>query len=169
MWMQNWVLRHFYKIHVSFPLICFVRFLASKLAKIQIWYKSFLLHKFNMGIKNAFDADCESIAKNHSSKKIICVTLLHILIKVKNSIFLSLFCNFFHIFGNFSTDSKSASNFAFLLPILDWRNTKCAHISTFCKLWSQNHKKRLIKTKNLYYKCVLEFNVTFTVVLLCSI
>jgi hypothetical protein len=33
-----------------------VRFLASKLAKNP----SFLLHKYNMGIKNAFDADCES-------------------------------------------------------------------------------------------------------------
>jgi hypothetical protein len=32
------------------------------------------------------------------------------------------------------------------------------HISTFCKLWSQTHTKRLEITKNGYCKCVLEFN-----------
>jgi hypothetical protein len=32
------------------------------------------------------------------------------------------------------------------------------HISTFFKLWSQTRKKRLKKPKNLFSKCVLDFN-----------
>ncbi len=32
------------------------------------------------------------------------------------------------------------------------------HISTFCKLWSQMRKKRLKKSKNVFCKCVLDFN-----------
>ncbi len=126
-------------------LIRFVRFLASKLAKIQIRYKSFLLHKFNMGIK-----------KTH---------LMRIANQFKKKSFIQK--NYMRNTFAYINKSKSASNFVFLLPILDWSNTKCAHISTFCKLWSQNHKKRLIKTKNVYYKCVLEFNITFIAVLLC--
>jgi hypothetical protein len=31
-------------------------------------------------------------------------------------------------------------------------------ISTFCKLWLQMRTKRLKKTENLFYECVLEFN-----------
>ncbi len=33
------------------------------------------------------------------------------------------------------------------------------HISTFCKIWSQTRTKRLQKTKKVFYKCVLEFNL----------
>jgi hypothetical protein len=32
------------------------------------------------------------------------------------------------------------------------------HISTFFRLWSQMHKKRLKKSKNVFGKCVLDFN-----------
>ncbi len=32
------------------------------------------------------------------------------------------------------------------------------HISTFGKLWSQMRKKRLKKSKNVFCKCVLDFN-----------
>ncbi len=95
-------------------LIRFVRFLASKLAKIQIWYKKFLLHKFNMGIKKRIWCGLRIVWNNckkiNSSKKIISVSLLHIVIKVKKIHFSITFYNFSPIFGNFSTDSKSASN-----------------------------------------------------------
>ena len=39
-----------------------------------------------------------------------------------------------------------------------WKKNILGHISTFCKLWSPTRTKRLKKTKNVFYKCVLEFN-----------
>ncbi len=60
----------------------------------------------------------------------------------------------------FSTDSKSASNSAFFDTHIEWMWKKniLGHISTFCKLWSPTRTKRLKKTKNVFYKCFLEFN-----------
>ena len=71
-------------------------------------------------------------------------------------------CNFFlvHFFTTFSTDSKSAWNSGFFDIFLDFFQKKFSlgHISTFCKLWSQMRKKRLKKSKNVFCKCVLDFN-----------
>ncbi len=69
--------------------------------------------------------------------------------------------NFFvvHFFTTFSTDSKSAWNSAFLDTFFDFLKKKIlGNISTFFKLWSQTRKKRLNKSKNVFCKCVLDFN-----------
>ena len=70
--------------------------------------------------------------------------------------------NFFlvHFFTTFSTDLKSAWNSAFFDTFFDYfkKINFFGHISTFFKLWSQTRKKRLKKSKNLFSKCVLDFN-----------
>ncbi len=70
--------------------------------------------------------------------------------------------NFFcvHFFTTFSTDSKSAWNSAFFDTFFDFLKKKVfkGHNSTFFKLWRQTRKKRLKKSKNLFCKCVLDFN-----------
>ncbi len=38
------------------------------------------------------------------------------------------------------------------------KNFFFCHISTFFELWLQMRKKRLKKTENLFYECILEFN-----------
>jgi hypothetical protein len=50
------------------------------------------------------------------------------------------FCVFWHLFGFFQ------------------QNIFLGHICTFFKLWSQTRKKRLKKSKNVFCKCVLDFN-----------
>ncbi len=52
-----------------------------------------------------------------------------------------------HFLTTFSTDSKSVWILRFL-----------GHIITFFNLWSQTRKKRLKKSKNVFSKCVLDFN-----------
>ncbi len=71
--------------------------------------------------------------------------------------------DFFHVnlFAIFSTESKSALNYAFygthienILEKIFW-----GHISTFCKILKPNACTKWLKiTKNIFYKCVLEFN-----------
>jgi hypothetical protein len=69
-------------------------------------------------------------------------------------------CNFLCVlfFATFSTDSKSASNFAFFDTHIEniWEKYFLGHIRTFGKLLSQTRTKRRKKTKNVFYKCVLE-------------
>ncbi len=64
-----------------------------------------------------------------------------------------------HFFAIFSTDSKSASISAFFDTHITniWKKYFLGHISTSCKLLSQTRTKRRNKTKNVFYKCVLEF------------
>ncbi len=70
--------------------------------------------------------------------------------------------NFFcvHFVTTFSTDSKSAWNSAFFDTFNDFfqKTFFLGHIGTFFKLWSQMRKKRLKKSKNVFCKCVLDFN-----------
>ncbi len=70
--------------------------------------------------------------------------------------------NFFlvHFFTTFSTDSKSAWNSAFFDTFFDFFQKKFfkGHFSIFFKLWSQMRKKRLKQSKNVFCKCVLDFN-----------
>ncbi len=65
-----------------------------------------------------------------------------------------------HFFKTFSTDSKSAWNSAFFDTFFDFVKKKffLGHISTFFQLWNQTRKKRLKKSKNVFCKCVLDFN-----------
>jgi hypothetical protein len=48
----------------------------------------------------------------------------------------------------------------FLTPFSIFFKTKIflGHFSTFFKLWNQTRRKRLKKSKNLFSKCVLDFN-----------
>ncbi len=63
-----------------------------------------------------------------------------------------------HFLTTFSTDSKSAWNSAFDIYFLIKKKHFFWYISTFWKLWSQMRKKRLKKSKNVFCKCVLDFN-----------
>jgi hypothetical protein len=57
--------------------------------------------------------------------------------------------------------SKSEKwNSAFFDTFFDFFKTKffLGNISTFFKLWLQMRRKRLKKTENLFYECILEFN-----------
>jgi hypothetical protein len=94
------------------------------------------------------------------TRKIFCMCRNYVLFH------LSVLCfqpnNFLRVnfFATFSTDLNSASNYAFFdthIKII-WKKYLFGHISTFCKLWSQTRAKRLQKSKNIFYKCVLEFN-----------
>ncbi len=62
--------------------------------------------------------------------------------------------NFFlvHFFKTFSTDSKSAWNFAFFDTFFDFVTQKIflGHICTFFELWLQMRRKRLKKMENLF-------------------
>ncbi len=57
---------------------------------------------------------------------------------------------------NFSLPTTFKLNFEFYDTQI--KKKKISDISTFCWLWSQNRTKRLKKTKNIFYKCVLEFH-----------
>ncbi len=80
--------------------------------------------------------------------------LLHMFIK-----FVLLITFLVYFLTTFSTDSKSAWNSALFDTFFYLKKkTFLGHISTFFKLWSQTRKKRLKKSKNLFCKCVLDFN-----------
>jgi hypothetical protein len=96
-------------------------------------------YKFDLGIikRNTWKKCIKNLPKKVIGRKV-----LHPVIKVKNSI-LHFFVNNFlrmRFFAAFSTDSKSASKFAFFIPIL---HLVLNHISTFWKLWRQTRTKRL--------------------------
>jgi hypothetical protein len=67
------------------------------------------------------------------------------------------FCHFFAwVFCNFFNGFEIS---IFFIPILHfWKIIFSYHISTFFKLWSQKRTKRLKKTKNVFFQCVLELN-----------
>ncbi len=73
----------------------------------------------------------------------------------KSAFFCHVFANNFflvHFFTVFSTDSKSAWNYAFFDTFFDFFQKKIfyGHISTFFKLWLQMRRKRRKKTENLF-------------------
>jgi hypothetical protein len=70
-------------------------------------------------------------------------------------------CNFFWcIFYKFFNGFEISVKFCVFDIFFDFfqQNFFGGHISTFCKLWSEMRKKRLKKSKNVFCKCVLEFN-----------
>ncbi len=80
----------------------------------------------------------------------------------KSAYFRHVFANNFflvHLSKPFSTDSKSAWNSAFFDTHIEFlkKNFFFALIGTFLKLWLQMCGKRLKKTENRFYECVLEF------------
>jgi hypothetical protein len=72
-------------------------------------------------------------------------------------------CNFLRENFYLLTDNFLLQILRFLIPLLKliesmWKKYFWGHISTCCKLLSQTRTKQLKKTKNVFYKCVLEFN-----------
>ncbi len=69
--------------------------------------------------------------------------------------------NFFCVFfNNFFNEFEISMKFCVFWYLFWFFNKKffSGHISTFFKLWSQTRKKRLKKSKNLFCKCVWDFN-----------
>jgi hypothetical protein len=64
-----------------------------------------------------------------------------------------LFCYFFNGF-------ELSIKFCVLIPISELirKYYFLGHIIIICKLWSQTRAKRLKKSKNVFYKCLLEFS-----------
>ncbi len=64
-------------------------------------------------------------------------------------------CIFYIFFNGFEISEK----FCVFDIFFDLKKKKnLGHISTFCNLWSRMRKKRLKKSKNLFSKCVSDFN-----------
>ncbi len=68
-------------------------------------------------------------------------------------------CNFFlvHFLQLFQRIRNQREILRFLISF-SIKKKFLGHIGTFCKLWSQMHKKRLKISKNVFCKCVLDFN-----------
>ncbi len=116
-----------------------------------------------MGIKNAeFHADFESLEKMHQKKLLAKMSrkyalFLLLLMFVILVLLITFFCTFFNIFFNGFEISVKFCIFWHLFRFFQIFLFK-GHISTFFKLWSQTRKKRLKKSKNVFCKCVLDFN-----------
>jgi hypothetical protein len=149
-------------------LSCFLRICSQSSKKVLIWPKKKFFWKNRKRcqkrrISRWFRIRWKSFEKMYQNKvisknvteKCPFFTFIH----VRQTCFAY---NFFlvHFFTTFSTDSKSAWNSAFLTPfaIFFKKNIFLGHISTFFELWSQTRKKRLKKSKNVFCKCVLDFN-----------
>ncbi len=98
-------------------------------------------------------------AKN-SPKMVIGRKCLHSVTKVQNSIFLSLFLDIFsqEFLATFSTDSKSASNSSFFIPILFFWEFFFILLELFQTLNANADETAKKKRKNFSYKRVLELN-----------
>ncbi len=117
--------------------------------------------------KNAnFHADFESVEKvlkKCTKKKLLAKTwrknaLFSLLLMfVKLVLLIIFFYVFFHYFFN---GFEISVKFCFFRHLFGFFSKKffLGHISTFFKLWSQTRKKRLKKSKNVFSKCVLDFN-----------
>ncbi len=151
-WLPNKILRHIHK--KDFPFFePFPAYLQSKCTKSANKRQKYFFYKNSIWVsKNAeFHADFESVEKvliKWTQKKLLEKTwrkyaLFSLLLMfVKLVLLVTFFCAFFISFFCI-----------FLQKKIFW-----GHISTFCKLWSQTRKKRLKKSKNVFCKCVLDFN-----------
>ncbi len=137
-WLQNLLLRHITK-HLFHFFRRFVRVCLQSLQKILKWPRKMCFQKCNMGIKNAkINADFESVgkvAKRLMRKKLSAKKW------TKNRTFDFYYCgkkfsayNFFWVsFSAYFEDSKSASNFAFMIPVSNFCEIfVVAYISSFC-------------------------------------
>ncbi len=165
-WVQNWNLRHIYKI-------CFLIFWAVFCAfGFKVFKKYLYDQQFFFWIKKDikksrisrwFWIRWKSCYLKKAQKKVINKTGLTNMSKSEKSAYVRHgFANtfFWCIFSKlFSTNSKSVWNSAFFVTHIEFFiNEKFfALISTFCKLWLQMPRKRLKKTENLFNECVLEF------------
>ncbi len=98
---------------------------------------------------------CWKIWKKCTKKKLSAKKVWRTWVKVKKghiSVTFLLITFLVHFFKTFSTDSKSAWNSAFLIPILNFeKKSFFALVSTFCA--GNGSKKRKI----FFYECVMEF------------
>ncbi len=122
-----------------------------------------------MGTKYAeFHADFESVEKDLkkcTQKKLLAkmwrkYALFSTFTHVRQTCFAH---NFFvgAFFNNFFNGFEISVTFCVFWQLFGFFQKKffLGHISTFIKLWSQTRKKRLKKSKNVFCKCVLDFNV----------
>jgi hypothetical protein len=166
-WVQNWNLRHVYKIRFLIFRAFFCVWLQS-LKKVLVWPLIFFFFYQNRCQKTQnFTLILNPLKKllKNAPKKVKSKTSLTNMTKSEISAFFRhVFANNFflgHFFKTFSTDSKSAWNSAFFYTFLIKKNIYIflGHITTFFKLWLKMRRERLKKTENLFfYECVLEFN-----------
>jgi hypothetical protein len=118
--------------------------------------------------KNAeFHADFKSIEKvlkKCTKKKLLAKTwrknaLFSLLLMfVKLVLLITFFGAFFYNFFNGFKISVKFCVFWHLFRFFQKKIFFLGHISTFFELWSQTRKKRLKKSKKVFFKCVLDFN-----------
>ncbi len=158
--MQNWNLRHIYKIHFLIFWAVFCAFGFKVCNKCKYDPKNFLFEqKLKKISKNAeFHADFESVwksCKKMHKKSYQQKSLTNISKKLKRAFSRHNFANNFLwcIFSKlFQRIRNQREILRFLIPILNFLiNIFFALISTFCKLWLQMRRKRLKKTENLFF------------------
>ncbi len=167
-WVQNWNLRHIYKIRflIFWAVSCAFSFKVWKSTKMTL--KKFFLQKIEKGVKKRrisrwFRIRWKSCEKMHKKKVISKTSLTNMSKSEKSAFFRPVFAkNLFWVlfFKTFSTDSKSAWNSAFFDTFSDFfkKYFFLGHICTFsnfdCKCAGNGSKKRKI----FFYECILEFN-----------
>ncbi len=143
----------------------FLRVWLQSLKKVLIWPKIFFF--FNQKRFQNFTLISNPLKKllKNAPKKIISKTSLTNMSKSeKSAYFRQVFANNFFLvnfFKPFSTDSKSARNSVFFIPILNFCKKKfflllfALFLDFHCKCAGNGSKKRKI----VFYECVLEFNL----------
>ncbi len=155
---QNWNLRHIYKIRflIFWAVFCALAFKVWKKYKYDL--KKFFCEKITKGV-TLISNPLKKLLKN-APKKVMSKQVWRTKVKVQKVHISFLLITFFGaFFKTFSTESKSAWNSAFFDTFLDFsKKNFLGHISTFFKLGLQMRRKRLKKRKIFFYECVLEFN-----------
>ena len=158
--MQNWNLRHIYKIRFFDFLSRFLRVVLQSLKKVLIWPKNFFFSQYRKRCQNTqnftlISNPLKKLLKNAPKKVISKTSLTNMSKSEKSAFFRHVFANNFFLvnfFKTFSTDSKSAWNSGFFHTFFDFFKKKIflGHICTFFELWLQMRRKRLKKTENLF-------------------
>ncbi len=150
-WLPNQILRHIHKKRFSVFFSRFLRICNQSSQKVLMRAKFFyFIEKFKMSIKKRrisswFRIRWKSFEKMHQKKLCTFFAFTH----VRQT--------FQYFFTNFSTDTKSAWNSAFFNIFFDKKKfgVILALFGNFEAKCAKNGKKKL---KNLFSKCVLDFN-----------
>jgi hypothetical protein len=147
----------------------FLRICSQSSKKVLIWPKNFFFVTKSKKVSNnaEFHADFESVEKvlkKCAKKKLLAKTwrknaLFSLLLMFVKLVLLITFfwCIFSQLFQRIRNQREILRFFKTFFDFFK-KNYFLGHISTFFKLWSQTRKKRLKKSKNVFCKCVLDFN-----------
>ncbi len=163
--MQNWNLRHIYKLGFLIFWAVFLRILLRSFQKMLIWPQK------NFWAKNKKRYQKRRILRwfricwkscKCTQKKLQAKLVWRTWVKVKKvhiSVTFLLITFFWFIFSKFFQRIRNQREILrFLIPILNFLIKIClALISTFCTLWLQMRRKWLKKMEIFFYECVLEF------------